>query len=147
MSSSFLDFIKANNKQNNKVDNTLYNIFNSKNKESLGNIKKGENNSQLFSRNNNNINNNQNNFISRGNMINISFISSDQKIQNYNKTYKDTELFVNVEKELYENYPEFRDLEPFFLVRGTKIKRFRTLKENQIHNGDVIILNTYNEDF
>ena len=101
MSSSFLDFIKVNNKQNNKVDNTLYNIFNSKNKESLGNIKKGQNNSQLFSRNNNNINNNQNNFISRGNMINISFISGDQKIQNYNKTYKDTELFVNVEKELY----------------------------------------------
>jgi hypothetical protein len=26
-------------------------------------------------------------------MINISFISGDQKIQNYNRTYKDTELF------------------------------------------------------
>ena len=79
-------------------------------------------------------------------MINISFISDDQKIQHYNKTYKDTELFVNVEKELYENYPEYRDLEPFFLVNGNKIKRFRTLKENQIHNGDVIMLNSNNED-
>ena len=45
-----------------------------------------------------------------------------------------------------ENYPEFRDLEPFFLVIGTIIKRFRTLKENQIHNGDVIMLSSYNED-
>ena len=137
-----MDFIETNNKQNDKVDNTLYNIFNSKNKDNRGNNKKGQHNSQLFSRNNN-TNNNQKNFISSGNMINISFINGVQKIQNYNRTYK----FVNVEKELYENYPEFRDREPFFLVRGTKVKRFRILKENQIHNGDVIMLNTYNEDF
>ena len=116
----------------------------------LGNIKKENHKSQLFSINtniNNNTNNiHENNFISKDNMISISFISDDQAIQNYNKTYKDTELFVNAEKELYENYPEYREIEPFFLVRGNKIKRFKTLKDNNIHNGDVIMLNSYNED-
>jgi len=116
----------------------------------LGNIKKENHKSQLFSINtniNNNTNNiHENNLISKDNMISISFISDDQAIQNYNKTYKDTELFVNAEKELYENYPEYREIEPFFLVRGNKIKRFKTLKDNNIHNGDVIMLNSYNED-
>ena len=140
-----------NNYNINKRDINVYDqhnkLYNMDFKYLANNIKNEQHNTQLFSGNNNiNNTNNENNFISKDNMINISFISDDQKIQHYNKTYKDTELFVNVEKELYENYPEYRDLEPFFLVKGNKIKRFRTLKENQIHNGDVIMLNSYNED-
>ena len=140
-----------NNYNINKRDINVYEqhnkLYNMDFKSLANNIKNEQHNTQLFSGNNNiNNTNNENNFISKDNMINISFISDDQKIQHYNKTYKDTELFVNVEKELYENYPEYRDLEPFFLVNGNKIKRFRTLKENQIHNGDVIILNSNNED-
>ena len=51
---------------------------------------------------------------------------------------KDTEMFCNIEKELYEVYPEFKELETFFIVGDNKIKRLKTLKENNISNGDLL---------
>ncbi len=89
--------------------------------------------------------NNLKNSASENNKITISIISVNQKIQNYERTYEDTKIFCDVEKELYEEYPEFKDFETFFIVGGTKIKRFKTLKENNISNGDVIILNIFDD--
>ena len=126
-SKSFLDFIKDNNK--------------SKYSE---NKKKSQQINQLFPRYKNF--NNDNNSISGNNMISISITSANQKIQNYKRTYKDTEVFCNIEKELYEVYPEFKELETFFIVGGNKIKRFKTLKENNISNGDIIVLIIFDED-
>ena len=84
---NYLNYININSANNKEYNMDLRSL--------PGNIKK-EQYTRLFSGNNNNNNNktnNENNFISKENMINISFISGDQKIQNYNRAYKDTELF------------------------------------------------------
>ena len=71
----------------------------------------------------------------------ISFIISslDQRI-NRSFACKNTDIFVDVEKKLYDNYPEFKDIDTYFLCNGNKIKRFRTIEENGIIDGQSIII-------
>mgnify|MGYP002626936257 CR=1 FL=1 len=69
------------------------------------------------------------------------FTSSDQKI-NYSIACKNTTPFVRIEEKLYEEYPEYKDTENYFLHNGAIIKRFKTIEENNIKNGKPIILNT-----
>ena len=75
--------------------------------------------------------------------ISIKFISSDLTI-NYEMTCKSTDKFNNVEIILYEQYPRLLEEECFFLCKGKKINRMKTLEENNIKNGDVIVL-AFNE--
>jgi LPS O-antigen subunit length determinant protein (WzzB/FepE family) len=79
-------------------------------------------------------------------IIGIGFISVDQKIQNYIRAYKDTEIFSRIEEDLYNEYPEFKDKETYLMFGGNKIKRFKTLKENNIKNGDVIQVHIYDDE-
>ena len=71
------------------------------------------------------------------------FISSDQKIQ-YAISCKNTTPFVRIEEKLYEEYPEYKETDNYFLHGGTVIKRFKTVEENHIQGGKAIILNTNN---
>jgi len=83
----------------------------------------------------------------KDNKICLYFISCDQKI---NQTIKcrANEGFHILEGLLYEKYPEYKDTENYFLVNGNKISRFKNLKENNIKDGDTIMLNIINvEDF
>ena len=41
---------------------------------------------------------------------------------------------------LYEQYPEYRDTENYFICNGKKINKFRNLGENDIKDGNIIIL-------
>ena len=96
---------------------------------------------------NNSIDNGVNNFMPGDNIISILFESGNQKIKNYCGAYKDTEIFVKIEEKLYDEFPEFKDEETYFLVGGKKIKRFRTLRENGIKNRDIIQVHIYGEEF
>ena len=71
----------------------------------------------------------------------INFIKDDQTIH-YCLPCKNTELFVRVEERLYEEFPQLKDEEVFFIANGRKIKRFKTLDENNIKSGNTIIINT-----
>ena len=71
------------------------------------------------------------------------FISSDQKIQ-YAISCKNTTPFVRIEEKLYEEYPEYKETDNYFLHNGSIIKRFKTVEENHIQNGKAIILNINN---
>ena len=71
------------------------------------------------------------------------FISSDQKIQ-YAISCKNTTPFVRIEEKLYEEYPEYKETDNYFLHNGLVIKRFKTVEENHIKSGKPIILNTNN---
>ena len=51
-----------------------------------------------------------------------------------------TDKFVTVEEKFYEEYPMFRETNNIFLCNGSKITRFRTLKENRINDGDIIMV-------
>ena len=72
-------------------------------------------------------------------IMTINFVSQgNQDITNYSLACKNTELFVRLEEKLYQDYPKFKNYETFFEVRTKRIKRFKTIEENDIRSGDVI---------
>ena len=95
----------------------------------------------------NRVNNNDDdlvNFINPGEKtIAVLFISSDEKIQ-YVISCKNTTPFVRIEEKLYEEYPEYKETDNYFLHGGAVIKRFKTVEENHIKSGKAIILHTNN---
>ena len=89
------------------------------------------------------INNNQKNrYIREDELLIIQFKSIDQKVD-VPYTCKNTDIFVRIEEMLYNEYPEYKDLNTYFTVNGHVVKRFRTIKENNIKNKDKILLNIY----
>ena len=78
--------------------------------------------------------------LSRGEkLISIILTSTDQKIH-YSVICKNTERFIKLEEQLYNDYPEYSDSENYFVVKGNRISKFKTLDENKIKNSDIIIL-------
>lgn len=77
--------------------------------------------------------------------IAINFSSINQKISNFCLVCKNTDIFVKLEEKLYNEYPEYKDIETYFMANGNKIKRFKTLEENKINNGNNIVLHIYEE--
>ena len=90
-------------------------------------------------------NNSLQNFNPGDTILAIGFTSCDQKINNFILPCKDSELFVRIEEKLYNEYPEYKEKETYFMVDGSKIKRFKTLKENNIKSGNIIMLNIFEE--
>ena len=74
----------------------------------------------------------------------INFCSSDQKIINYSVECKNTDLFNTIENKLYKDFPEYYDTKNYFIIKGIKIDKNKSLEENNIHNNDMIILNLLN---
>ena len=69
----------------------------------------------------------------------INFVSmGNQDITNYNIICKNKDLFIRLEEKLYQDFPQFKDYETYFEVRTKRIKRFKTIEENDIRNNDVI---------
>ena len=56
---------------------------------------------------------------------------------------KNTDVFVDVEKKLYDIYPKYKENVNYFLVKGRQINKYNTLDENNIKHSDVIILTEY----
>ena len=107
---------------------------------------------QINNYNPNNLNNNliNNNYVISSKpgekILSINFVSNGfQGIMNYSLPCKNTDLFVRLEEKLNNDYPELKDKETYFLVNGRKIKRFKTLDENQIKSNDVVNLFLYGE--
>ena len=72
-------------------------------------------------------------------LIAINFKSFDQSINCFIPCYfKDT--FLKALEILYLSYPELKEKEAFFLSKGNLIEKFKTLEENKIRNGDVILI-------
>ena len=74
-------------------------------------------------------------------LICINFKSLDLKLECYSIICKDSELFCDIEKKLYENNREYCETENYFTVNGIRINKFQSLKENRIKNNDIIIIN------
>ena len=47
-------------------------------------------------------------------------------------------LLLILKKKIYKDYPQYKDEEPTFKLNGKKIKRFKTIKENEIKDNDII---------
>ena len=76
-------------------------------------------------------------------IISVIFISDDQNIH-YSVICKNTDKFIRLEEKLYKDYPEYSEIDCFFMVNGKVISKFKSLEENNIHNSDIIILNKKN---
>ena len=71
----------------------------------------------------------------------VHFISNDQRINYAMKCFK-TETFAEVEEKLYQEYSEYRETNNNFSINDKKILRFKKICENNIKDGDKIILNS-----
>ena len=105
------------------------------------------NNYQNNYQNNLNNNSNNNNYINAESVrpgekiFAVNFVSMGfQDIINYSLVCKNTDLFVRLEEKLNNDYTQLKDKETYFMVNERRIKRFKTLDENQIKSNDVINL-------
>ena len=73
-------------------------------------------------------------------IMSIIIWSNDQNVH-CSFICKNSDLFVNIELKIYEKYPQYREHENFFTFKGIKINKYKNLKENDIKNSDIIILN------
>ena len=46
---------------------------------------------------------------------------------------------------LYNEYPKYKDYNTFLTVNGNLIKRFKTIEDNEIKKGNVIMVNIYED--
>ena len=69
----------------------------------------------------------------------VNFVSMGHNdIGHYNLMCKNFDLFVRLEERLYEDFPQFKEYETYFEVNGKRIKRFKTLEQNNIKTNDII---------
>ena len=81
-------------------------------------------------------------FLSPGeNLISIKFISCDQNI-NFLTFAKPKDDFTKIENILYNNYPNYKKYENYFLVNGRRINKYNTIEQNGIKNDNIITLKT-----
>ena len=103
-------------------------------------IKKNNEIQQLLNKNNNIKDNYEITSINSGEKImGINFVSmGNQDIRPYNLVCKNNDLFIRLEERLYEDFPKFKEYETYFEVNGKRIKRFKTLEQNNIKTNDII---------
>ena len=77
-------------------------------------------------------------------IIAIFFTSTHQDIHRP-ISCKNTDVFVKIEEKIYNEYPKYKDYNTYLTVNGNIIKRFKTLEENGIKDGNTIIVNIYDE--
>ena len=71
-------------------------------------------------------------------IMSINFVSmGNNDIGHYSLACKNTDLFVRLEERLYNDFPQFKNYETYFEVNTKRIKRFKTLEENNIKNKNI----------
>ena len=70
----------------------------------------------------------------------INFISDSQDMM-FPMICKQSDLISRFEEKLYNEYPKYKEINTYLTVNGEVIKRFKTIEENKIHQGNVIIVN------
>ena len=104
------------NNKNNEIQNYILQIKNiNENKNEITTIKPGEKILAVL-------------FMTQG----------SQDISNYTMPCKNTDLFVRLEERLYNDFPQYKNYETYFMVNARRILRFKTLEENRIKSNDII---------
>ena len=83
--------------------------------------------------------NTKDNYVKLDDIMVINFTSTDSSI-NYGIKCVVTDTFAEVEEKLYQIYDEFRNTNNMFTIKGRTILRFKNLKENNIRDGDKVLL-------
>ena len=83
-----------------------------------------------------------NNMVDKGQIFSINFMSvSHDKIFPISCSSSDT--IVKFEELFYNEYPEYKDHNTYLTVNGKSVKRFKTIEENGIKQGNAIIVDVY----
>ena len=109
--------------------NNYQNIINQKDLE-LNNLRMQLNNMNNMK---NNIQSN-NMFINKNDIVSVNFISMDQNVH-FSVACLKTDIFAEIEEQLYKQYPQYRETNNSFLAHGSQVLRFKTIAENKIGNG------------
>ena len=80
-----------------------------------------------------------NNKVYMNDIMVINFLSTDQNIRCGIPCLAD-DTIAEVEEKLYQQFNEFRNTNNILLFGGNIILRFKKVKENNIHNGDTILI-------
>ena len=127
--------------ENENLRNTINNL-NNENQLLKNKIKSLE--SKLSSKINDQQNNSQYDYTiksmkSGDKILAINFISmGNNDIGHFNLICKNTDLFIKLEERLYNDFPQFKNYETYFEINTRRIKRFKTIAENNIKNNDLI---------
>ena len=78
-------------------------------------------------------------------IIAIKFECPEQNVA-YPMACKNTDLISRLEERLYDEYPEFKEHNTYLTSNGSFVKRFKTIEDNGIKNGNSIIVNQYDND-
>ena len=78
-------------------------------------------------------------------IISIMFLISEQNIH-YPIPCSESDSFSKIELKLFEEFPELKSKNIYYLANGNTINKTATLKENKIKNGDTILIN-YIDDY
>jgi len=78
-------------------------------------------------------------YVNIKNIMVINFLSTDQNIRCGISCLSD-DTFAEVEEKLYKKYHEFRNTNNILLFKGNIILRFKKVRENNIHDGDTILI-------
>ena len=73
------------------------------------------------------------------NLMSLIFLSSDESLK-YGIICKSSDIFNGVVNKIFEREPKFRENLYFFLCNGTRVNEYRSLKDNKIKDGNVVIL-------
>ena len=97
---------------------------------------------QLYIQQNNKLNENVITVSKSGEkIISVNFITmGNNDISNYSMPCKKGDLFVQLEEKLYNDFPKYKNYETYFEANGKRIKRIKTLEENNIQGNDIINL-------
>lgn len=76
-------------------------------------------------------------------MMIIFFKSSEEQLNQY-IICKNTDTFSEIELKLKNKIPKLKDEENYYIHEGKKINKNYNLEENGIKDGDIIIINTFN---
>ena len=72
-------------------------------------------------------------------LMSVIFTTMNEKFH-YSIICKNTDIFNTIENKLYDAFPEYSETENYFLFKGNKINKVKTLEYNKIKNNDLIIL-------
>ena len=75
----------------------------------------------------------------RDQILALNFISSDSSLH-FGLPCIKKDLFVDVEKKLYDIFPEYKEKNNNFLTQGKVVLRFKTVGENKLVSGIPIIM-------
>ena len=70
----------------------------------------------------------------------ISFESIDSRLK-YPIICRNNTTIARLEEEVYNEFPDYKECNTYLTCNGETLKRFKTIEENKIKQGNVIIVN------